>query len=162
MKVFGPEYWDKYGVYRAPLAFNLCLVVLLRPYLIWAIAAASRQPDLDLMSIFYHNKHDFFVALALASGAVTTAVVFSLRRPTSSPKLAKLWRYMRYPMLISAGLDLAWLIGKAQMAYYQFSGFIAVQLVLVAWVILYLLRSRYLSYFFNDWPTPETEKTDKE
>lgn len=158
MKVFGPEYWDKYGVYRAPMAFNLCLVVLLRPYLIWAIAAASRQPDLDLMSIFYQSKHDFFIALALASGAVLTSVIFSLRRPTSSPKLAKVWRYMRIPMIISACLDLAWLIGKAQLAYYQFSGFIAVQIVLVIWVILYLLRSRYLSHFFNDWPDPETDK----
>ena len=30
MKHYGPEYWDKYGVYRTPLAFYMRMVVLLR------------------------------------------------------------------------------------------------------------------------------------
>ncbi len=158
IKQYGPEYWDKYGVYRAPIAFNLSLLVLLRPFLIWVLVAVSRQPELDLMSIFYHSKHDFFIAMGIASGALISAVVYSFRRPSSSPKIATLWRFMRYPMVLTACLDLGWLLWKAQLSYYQFSGFIAVQLVMVAWVILYLLKSQYLAYFFNDWPEHEPPK----
>ncbi|MFC3030915.1 DUF2919 domain-containing protein [Pseudoalteromonas fenneropenaei] len=161
MRHFGPEYWDKYGVYRAPLGFNLTLVVLLRAYILWVIAAVTRQPELDLMSLFYSHKQHFFIALGIASIALIPAVVFSLRRPTASTKLAPLWRNMRWPLILCAVVDLAWLIWQAQQSHYQFSGYIAGQMLLVSWVLLYLVKSRYLRYFFNDWPDPEVTGSSK-
>lgn len=158
---YGPEYWDKYGVYRTPIAFNLALVVLLRPLLIWGFSALARRPDLDLMSLFFESKFHFFVASGIACIALIPTVVFSLRRPTSSPKLAVVWRYMRLPLILTAVLDLAWLILQAGKTHYSFSPYIAVQIVLVSWVLLYLIKSRYLSCFFGDWPFPvEEQKTE--
>ena len=58
MSRYGPEYWDKYGSYRTPLAFHLSILVLLRAYFIWVIAALSRRPELDLMSLFFKSKDD--------------------------------------------------------------------------------------------------------
>ncbi|MBD1584797.1 DUF2919 domain-containing protein [Pseudoalteromonas sp. S16_S37] len=155
MKQYGPEYWDKYGVYRTPIAFNLTLVVLLRAYLLWIFSAVARRPDLDLMSIFFESKTHFFVALGIGSIALIPTVIFSLRRPSSSKRLAKYWRFMRWPLLLAAIADLAWLTIQASQSHYQFSMLIAVQMVMLLWVILYLLKSKYLSYFFNDWPEPE-------
>ena len=56
MNRYGPEYWDKHGAYRTPVAFHLTLLVLLRSYFIWIMAALSRRPDLDIMSLFFNRK----------------------------------------------------------------------------------------------------------
>lgn len=158
---YGPEYWDKYGTYRTPIAFHLSLLVLLRAYFIWVIAALSRRPELDIMSLVFRSKHDFFSALAIGAVAIIPAVVFCLRRPQknvqSAFRLAKIWRFMRWPLLTCAVLDLTWLIIQAAHSYYQFSMFLALQMVVVLWVLLYLAKSRYLTVFFNDWPEPENK-----
>ena len=158
MKHYGPEYWDKYGVYRTPLAFNLTLIVLLRAYLFWGFSALARRPEVDFLSIFYVSKFHFFMALGIGAIAIFPAVVFSFRRPSSPQKLAKVWLFMRWPLLLCACLDLSWMIYQASLSYYQFSMFLAVQMVLLTWIILYLIKSRYLSCFFRDWPEPEKPK----
>ena len=162
MNRYGPEYWDKHGAYRTPLAFHLTLLVLLRSYFIWIIAALSRRPDLDIMSLFFKAKSDFFTAIAIAAIALLPAVIFCLRRPQenaiSAKRLASIWRFMRWPLILCAITDLSWLTHQAAHSHYQFSLFLASQMVLVLWVLLYLLKSRYLSVFFNDWPDPIEKK----
>jgi len=161
---YGPEYWDKYGTYRTPIAFHLSLLVLLRAYFIWIIAALSRRPELDIMSLVFRSKYDFFSALAIGALAIIPAVIFCFRRPqknnVASARLSNIWRFMRWPLLACAALDLGWLVIQAAHSYYQFSMFLALQMVVVLWVLLYLAKSRYLTVFFNDWPDPITD-TDK-
>ncbi|KZN33301.1 hypothetical protein N480_24015 [Pseudoalteromonas luteoviolacea S2607] len=154
---FGPEYWDKHGVYRTPIGFNLTLIVLLRPFLIWLMSALTWRPDLDIMSLFFPAKSNFFVAISIAAIALLPALVFSMRRPSSSTRWGELWGYMRWPLLIAAVLDLGWLLMQAANGYYQFSFYLASQIVLVSWVTLYLIQSRYLTCFFSDWPEPEAK-----
>ena len=165
MSQYGPQYWDKYGSYRTPVAFHLSVVVLLRAYFIWVIAALSRRPELDLMSLFFRSKSDFFIAIAIGSIAILPTLLFCLRRPRDSHKatdrLASIWRYMRWPLIVCALIDLTWLIVQAAHSHYRFSLFLAVQMVIVFWVLWYLVKSRYLTVFFKDWPEP-TEKASDE
>ncbi|WP_462176862.1 DUF2919 domain-containing protein [Pseudoalteromonas gelatinilytica] len=162
MNRYGPEYWDKHGAYRTPVAFHLTLLVLLRSYFIWLMAALSRRPDLDIMSLFFKSKSDFFTAIAIAAIALLPAVIFCLRRPQenaeSAKRLSSIWRFMRWPLIMCAITDLSWLTYQVAHSHYQFSLFLACQMVLVLWVLLYLLKSRYLSVFFNDWPDPIEKK----
>ncbi|WP_404340499.1 DUF2919 domain-containing protein [Pseudoalteromonas mariniglutinosa] len=162
MTRYGPEYWDKYGAYRTPIAFHLSLIVLLRSYLIWLVAALSRRPELDIMSLFFKSKEDFFIAISIAALALMPTVLFCVRRPQenikSAQRLAVIWRFMRWPLLLCAVVDIAWLIYQAAHSHYQFSFLLACQIVLVLWVLLYLVSSRYLSVFFNDWPDPISNK----
>ena len=72
MKKFGPEYWDKHGLYKAPLGFILTLMVLMRGYVIWILAAISRRPELDIMTLFYRDKQHFFVALVIVQCELCT------------------------------------------------------------------------------------------
>ena len=110
MSRYGPEYWDKYGSYRTPLAFHLSILVLLRAYFIWVIAALSRRPELDLMSLFFKSKNDFFIAIAIGAVAIVPTILFCLRRPRDShqatQRLACIWRYMRWPLIVCALIDL--------------------------------------------------------
>ena len=165
MSRYGPEYWDKYGSYRTPIAFHLSVLVLLRAYFIWIVAGLSRRPELDLMSIFFKSKNDFFIAIAIGCIAIVPIILFCLRRPReshkSSERLAKIWRYMRWPLILCAVIDLTWLSIQAAHSYYHFSLFLAIQMVVVLWVLWYLAKSRYLTVFFNDWPEP-TEKAAAE
>ncbi|MBW4968157.1 MULTISPECIES: DUF2919 domain-containing protein [unclassified Pseudoalteromonas] len=165
MSRYGPQYWDKYGSYRTPVAFHLSVVVLLRAYFIWVIAALSRRPELDLMSLFFRSKSDFFIAIAIGSIAIIPTLFFCLRRPRDSHKatdrLASIWRHMRWPLIVCALIDLTWLIVQAANSHYRFSLFLAVQMVIVFWVLWYLVKSRYLTVFFKDWPEP-TEKASDE
>ncbi|MFY8272764.1 DUF2919 domain-containing protein [Pseudoalteromonas sp. SSDWG2] len=159
MKVYGPEYWDKHGAYRTPIGFTLALIVLLRPYLIWVFAAISRRPELDLVALVYAQKSDFFIALGIAAVAILPATVYSFRRPGAKPLFKAMWPVMRWPLIICALLDLGWLILQASQQHYKFSFYIAIQAVGVAWVLLFLLRSRYLKVFFADWPDELESKT---
>ena len=86
MSRYGPEYWDKYGSYRTPIAFHLSVLVLLRAYFIWIVAGLSRRPELDLMSIFFKSKNDFFIAIAIGAIAIVPIILFCLRRPRESHK----------------------------------------------------------------------------
>ena len=110
MNRYGPEYWDKHGAYRTPVAFHLTLLVLLRSYFIWIMAALSRRPDLDIMSLFFKSKSDFFTAIAIAAIALLPAVIFCLRRPQENAegakRLASIWRFMRWPLILCAITDL--------------------------------------------------------
>ncbi|KAF7779977.1 hypothetical protein PMAN_a0938 [Pseudoalteromonas marina] len=164
MSQYGPQYWDKYGSYRTPVAFHLSLVVLLRAYFIWVIAALSRRPELDLMSLFFRSKSDFFIAIAIGSIAILPTLLFCLRRPRDSHKatdrLASIWRHMRWPLIVCALIDLTWLIVQAAHSHYRFSLFLAVQMVIVFWVLWYLVKSRYLTVFFKDWPEPTEKASD--
>lgn len=164
MSQYGPQYWDKYGSYRTPVAFHLSVVVLLRAYFIWVIAALSRRPELDLMSLFFRSKSDFFIAIAIGSIAVLPTLLFCLRRPRDSHKatdrLASIWRHMRWPLIVCALIDLTWLIVQAAHSHYRFSFFLAVQMVIVFWVLWYLVKSRYLTVFFKDWPEPTEKASD--
>ncbi|BBW91975.1 MULTISPECIES: DUF2919 domain-containing protein [Pseudoalteromonas] len=164
MSQYGPQYWDKYGSYRTPVAFHLSVVVLLRAYFIWVIAALSRRPELDLMSLFFRSKSDFFIAIAIGSIAILPTLLFCLRRPRDSHKatdrLASIWRHMRWPLIVCALIDLTWLIVQAAHSHYRFSLFLAVQMVIVFWVLWYLVKSRYLTVFFKDWPEPTEKASD--
>ncbi|WP_276755183.1 DUF2919 domain-containing protein [Pseudoalteromonas marina] len=164
MSQYGPQYWDKYGSYRTPVAFHLSVVVLLRAYFIWVIAALSRRPELDLMSLFFRSKSDFFIAIAIGSIAILPTLLFCLRRPRDSHKatdrLARIWRHMRWPLIVCALIDLTWLIVQAAHSHYRFSLFLAVQMVIVFWVLWYLVKSRYLTVFFKDWPEPTEKASD--
>jgi small-conductance mechanosensitive channel len=164
MSRYGPQYWDKYGSYRTPVAFHLSVVVLLRAYFIWVIAALSRRPELDLMSLFFRSKSDFFIAIAIGSIAIIPTLLFCLRRPRDSHKatdrLASIWRHMRWPLIVCALIDLTWLIVQAAHSHYRFSLFLAVQMVIVFWVLWYLVKSRYLTVFFKDWPDPTEKASD--
>ncbi|GAA61566.1 hypothetical protein P20652_3447 [Pseudoalteromonas sp. BSi20652] len=151
MSRYGPEYWDKYGSYRTPIAFHLSVLVLLRSYFIWVIAALSRRPELDLMSLFFKNKNDFFIAIAIGSIAIIPTILFCLRRPrdshSASDRLAKIWRHMRWPLILCAVVDLTWLSIQAAHSHYRFSSFLAVQMMIVLWILWYLVKSRYLTVF---------------
>ena len=160
MNKFGPEYWDKHGLYKAPIGFILTLMVLMRGYLIWILAAISRRPELDIMTLFYRDKQHFFVALAIASIALPTVILYFLRRPDAKPVLGPVWRFMKWPVVLCAIVDLSWLIWLASQSHFAYSHFIAIQAMLLLWVILYLINSRYLSVFFNDWPEPIEPEVD--
>ena len=165
MNRYGPEYWDKYGSYRTPIAVHLSIIVLLRAYFMWVSAAISRRPELDLMSLFFKSKHDFFIALMIGAIAIVPTLLFCLRRPRDSYKstviLTNAWRYMRWPLILCALSDLTWLSIQAAHSHYQFSLSLAIQMMIVLWVLWYLAKSRYLTVFFNDWPEP-TEKANDE
>ncbi len=161
MKKFGPQYWDKYGNYRSPIGLNLSFIILLRAYVIWIFAAISRRPDLDLMSIFYQDKRDFFTALVIGSLALLPVIIYFLRRPDSRLDLGFIWRFMRWPMILACILDLSWLVKQAAAQYFVFSSTIAIQFVLVAWVLIYLIKSKYLTVFFNEWPMANNSETKK-
>lgn len=151
---FGPEYWDKHGCYRTPLGFILTLIILLRSYVIWLLAAISRKPELDLVSLMYQKKHDFFLALGIGAIALLPTLIYFLRRPQyQHTGLKKLWRVSRYLLLLAVLVDGGYMLLQAADHYYRFSFYLAIQLVLVAWCGLYLLTSRYLSVYFNDWPS---------
>ena len=161
MTRFGPEYWDKNGYFRAPIGFVLVLLLLLRPYILWLFAAASRREDLNLMAIFYPQKQQFFVALAIAGLSIIVTFCYLFRRPNAMQWPKYMWRYARWLLLANVVVDLTWSLLQAKSQYYSFSIGLAVQLVLLSWAGLYLLKSRYLSVYFNEWPEPETKVEGK-
>ena len=85
-------HFDKHGYLKAPKGFYLLLLVLLRAYLIWILSVANRSDTTALITLFYPEKHNFFIALGTGAGALLIAVMYSLRREKTPNWLQPVWK----------------------------------------------------------------------
>lgn len=109
---FLPSDYDRCGRLRLPLLFWLTLLLQARTWVLFVIAAASRQQGDALLSLFYPDRDAFWLDLLPGIPAVA-AFLLSGRRQ----QFPRLWAALR-PALVAAQLLLLcwqpalWLTGE--------------------------------------------------
>ena len=89
--------------------------------------------------------------------SLVISLCYILRRPNAAqwPKYMALW-----PLVAIAQSNLGHSVSMVQIKdqYFNFSIGLATQLMLLCWAALYLIKSRYLSVYFAEWPELDAKK----
>ena len=100
---FLPSDYDQQGRLRLPLLFWLTLLLQARTWVLFAIAAASRQEGDALLALFYPDTDSFWLGLLPGIPAVLTFCLSGRRQ-----QFPRLWRAMRPLLLAAQALLLLW------------------------------------------------------
>lgn len=157
-RVFGPEYWDEYGVLKLSPGFYLLLVLLSHGYWLWLMTAATMRPELDLLAVFYPDRDQFYQSLLTGVPALIVMLCISFRKPNGSTIAKRIFSTGYWLLGISLALQGWHWFSEAQLGFYQFDWPKAGQGLALFWALLYWLNSRYLRQLFHEWPMPESKK----
>lgn len=100
---FLPADYDQHGRLRLPVLFWLILLLQARTWVLFAIAAASRQQGDALLALFYPDSDGFW--LGLLPGIPAVMAFFLSGRRQQFPRL---WRALRWLLVAAQALLLVW------------------------------------------------------
>ncbi|ELW9441319.1 DUF2919 domain-containing protein [Pluralibacter gergoviae] len=100
---FLPADYDQHGRLRLPVLFWLILLLQARTWVLFAIAAASRQQGDALLALFYPDSDGFW--LGLLPGIPAVMAFFLSGRRQQFPRL---WRVLRWLLVAAQALLLVW------------------------------------------------------
>ena len=100
---FLPADYDQHGRLRLPVLFWLILLLQARTWVLFAVAAASRQQGDALLALFYPDSDGFW--LGLLPGIPAVMAFFLSGRRQQFPRL---WRALRWLLVAAQALLLVW------------------------------------------------------
>ena len=139
---------DLEGHRPLPFSLHLCLWALMRGYILLALALASRQQSETLLSLFYPDPHQLYLALALGLPAAPTWLASGHRQRQATPIYHWLWRHGRWLCLGSASGELGLQLWQLQLQGWFFSWPQAASLGIGIWCLSYLLLAKGLRHAF--------------
>ena len=139
---------DLEGHRPLPFSLHLCLWALMRGYILLALALASRQQSETLLSLFYPDPHQLYLALALGLPAALTWLASGHRQRSAAPLYHWLWRHGRWLCLGSASGELGLQLWQLQLQGWFFSWPQAASLGIGIWCLSYLLLAKGLCHAF--------------
>jgi hypothetical protein len=140
---FSPSAYDGHGRLRLPFLFWCVLLLQARTWVLFVMAAASRQQGDTLLNLFYPDRDNFWLGLLPGVPAVA-AFLLSGRRH----QLPRLWAALRW-ILIAAQLallvwqPLLWWQGE------PLSGIAFALVIMDVFALWWLLSSRRLRACFS-------------
>ena len=139
---------DLEGHQPLPFSLHLCLWALMRGYILLALALASRHQSETLLSLFYPDPHQLYLALALGLPAALTWLASGHRQHQATPIYHWLWRHGRWLCLGSASGELGLQLWQLQLQGWFFSWPQAASLGIGIWCLSYLLLAKGLRHAF--------------
>ncbi|WEF29348.1 DUF2919 domain-containing protein [Klebsiella aerogenes] len=100
---FIPADYDAQGRLRLPFLFWCVLLLQARTWVLFLMAGASRQQGDALLSLFYPDHDNFWLGLVPGVPAVLAFLLSGQRQ-----RFPRIWPLMRWLLIISQALLLAW------------------------------------------------------
>jgi hypothetical protein len=100
---FIPADYDAQGRLRLPFLFWCVLLLQARTWVLFLMAGASRQQGDALLSLFYPDHDNFWLGLVPGVPAVLAFLLSGQRQ-----RFPRIWSLMRWLLIISQALLLAW------------------------------------------------------
>lgn len=152
INLFPLHHYNDAGDLKPPLFFYLCLLFLSRTWVLLLLCVASSETGNKMLSFFYPDINHFY--LGLTSGFIALALFFIAGRcfaekSDKSPFFCLLWTKGAVFLLFSILLDLSLQLYYLSAKQFHYSLSASLQLVLIIWCLLYLLRSRHLRMSFT-------------
>jgi hypothetical protein len=149
------KHLDLEGFKPLPFSLLLCLWALMRGYILLLLALASRQQSETLLSLFYPDPQQLYLALALGLPAAMCWLASGYRQRAGHPVYHQIWRLGRWLCLLSASGELLLQLWQLQQQTWIFSWPQAVSLAIGLWCLSYLLLANGLADAFTPRP-PES------
>ena len=138
------KHLDLEGHRPLPFSLHLCLWALMRGYILLILALASRQQSETLLSLFYPDPHQLYLALALGLPAALTWLASGYRQRAAAPLFIMLWCHGRWLCLGSAAGELGLQLWQLQQHGWFFSWPQAASLSVGIWCLSFLLLAKGL------------------
>ena len=152
INLFPLHHYNDAGDLKPPLFFYISLLFLSRTWVLLLLCVASSETGDKMLSFFYPDKNHFY--FGLISGFIALALFFVAGRCFSDksdefPFFCLLWKKGSVFLLVSVVSDLALQLYYLSEKQFHYSLNASMQLVLIIWCLLYLLRSRHLRMSFT-------------
>lgn len=143
------KHLDLEGRRALPFALQLCLWALMRGFILLLLALASQQQSQTLLTLFYPDPHQLYLALGLGLPAAITWLASGYRYRTGHPFYHRFWRHGRGLCLLSASGELLLQLWQLQHHSWYFSWPQAAGLGIGIWCLSYLLLAKGLDQVFT-------------
>ncbi|MBY6105337.1 DUF2919 domain-containing protein [Ferrimonas balearica] len=140
------DHFDRHGQLKPGLWLLLVMLFCAKTWLLFVLSAASRQHGADLMGLFYPDRQDFYLGLALGLPALVLLWAQSQRHNLNVAK--HLWHWGRPLLLATWSAQMALQLKALTLSHGQFHWAPALTLMLSFWVGLYLFKSHHCKAVF--------------
>ena len=138
---YGIEQYDQHGFLKAPIWLWLGCAFLIRAWVVFVVAGASRQEGSQILQYVYPNHTMLYLGLMMGLPVVLGMWLLGLRT-SESHRINYLVSFFRGTSLIVVGLQLLHTVYLIRLEHWQFSWANAITLVLLVWFAIYLVNSR--------------------
>jgi len=147
-RLYALKNYTESGDLSPPPILLYVLLFLLRTWVILVCSVLSHETGNQIMRMFYPDKTHFYLGLAL--GIVPLIVFFISGRRHAQKKWAyRLWPYCLYLIIIGIAGDLVAQLYYLSLEHFQYSVAASIQLVIIAWSCLFILKSQQLKDSFK-------------
>lgn len=131
-----------------PKQLHICLLILIRSYIILLLALASQQQSAQLLELFYPDPQQLYWGIALGAPALLCWLSGAYRQREGHPIYHALWCKGRWLCIISALGELILQLQILSQHRWTFDWQQAFLLSASVWSCSYLLFSRQLTAIF--------------
>ncbi|MGF1749742.1 MULTISPECIES: DUF2919 domain-containing protein [Vibrio] len=135
------EQYDKHGFLKAPIWLWLGWFFLVRAWVVFVVAGASRNEGVTILEYVYPDQKMLYIGLAMGLPIAIAMWLISLRKPEST-YINGLVNYLKPISLIVVAGQLIHTTYLVNLQHWGFSWTNAVTLVLLLWFAIYLVNSR--------------------
>ncbi|GAL19846.1 arginine/ornithine antiporter ArcD [Vibrio maritimus] len=138
---YGIEQYDQHGLLKTPVLLWVGWAFLIRAWVVFVVAGASRQEGSTILQYVYPNHTMLYLGLAMGLPIVVGMWLVGLRK-SDSTKTNFIVSQLKPVTLLIVILQLAHTVYLVDLQHWQFTWTNAVTLVSLIWFAIYLLNSR--------------------
>lgn len=143
---------DDKGHIKPPLYLYLILVYIARGWCIFIASLTQSSDRAGLVALFYPHKSDFIMALMAGFGALLVYGVVIAERKRAPIWVRPIFGHLKWVLLLLLSIDGGLLIERTINSHYLYNWSMGLDALLLFWSLIYLFKSKRLSYYFDDWP----------
>ena len=147
-RLYALQHYTESGDLKAPPVLLYILLFLSRTLMLLVISVASQQTGNKLLQMFYPDKVHFYLGLIIGLFPLIIFLV-SGRRHAQDGWALKCWPFCFYLLIASVLGDLGLQIYYLYMQHFTYSVAASIQLVVVAWSCIYIIKSKQLRDCFR-------------
>lgn len=147
-RLYPLQQYSESGDLKAPSILLYILLFLSRTWMLLIISVASQQTGNKLLQIFYPDKMHFYLGLIMGLLPLIVFLV-SGRRHAQDNWAIKCWPFCFYLIVVSVLGDLTLQGYYLYTEHFKYSITASIQLVIVAWSCIFILKSKQLRDCFG-------------
>lgn len=142
---------DDKGHIKPPYFLYIVLVFLARGWCVFIASLTQFNDRSGLVRLFYPHKQDFILALFAGVGAVLLYGLVIAERKRQWQWLIPWFKRGKAILWLLLLIDAAMLIQRLIHDDFLFKISYALDALFLFWISIYVLKSKRLHYYFNDW-----------
>lgn len=142
-RLYALHHYSEKGDLKAPPILVYILLFLSRTWMLLIISTVSFEFGEKLLPIFYPDKSHFYIGLCVGFMPLLILLV-SGRRHAQDKWALQYWPYCLYLLFASAIGDVGIQFYYLYLTHFKYSITASIQIVLSAWICIYLMKSKHL------------------